>query len=177
MEPRYSEKMMRKHLLANYEKGEDSDTMKEMLELNKISVGLLKALPGPQVARGTKPVGASLSIPMDSSRGKLGDDALIHQTDPNGQFKTHNRIKGTPRSTPRSENPTLQMSEPPSSTFNSKMPHVPQLPVPKPTPAPVEGPTPRHLSQAGPETEGPMPHKFPQTGALEQVARTPAQQQ
>ena len=177
MEPRYSEKMMRKHLLANYEKGEDSDTMKEMLELNKISVGLLKELPGPQVARGKKPVGASLSIPMDSSRGKLGDDALIHQTDPNGQFKTHNRIKGTPRSTPRSENPTLQMSEPPSSTFNSKMPHVPQLPVPKPTPAPVEGPTPRHLSQAGPETEGPMPHKFPQTGALEQVARTPAQQQ
>ena len=32
---------------------------------------------------------------------KLGDDALIHRTDGNGEFKGHGRIKGTPRGTPR----------------------------------------------------------------------------
>ena len=176
VEPRYSEKHMRKHLLANYEKGEDSDSMKEMKELSKISIGSLKELPGPQVAKGLMPIGMGMPTPPSSSRGKQGDDALIHRTDPSGQFKTHSRVKGTPRGEGGQDLPQST-----SAAIGGKVPPVPTLPVPTPTPAPVEGPTPRTLSM--PQEEGPsvQPHSLqsfaPKPHAQEQVAQTPAEQQ
>ena len=157
VEPRYTEKMIRQHLLANYEKGEDSNAMKEMKELSKISIGSLKELPGPQVAKGTKPIGFTLQTPPQSSRDKLGDDALIHKTDGNGEFKGHGRIKGTPRITPRAGPGVNNIQPTPLPAVGNNTPYkVPSLPLAKPTPLPQEGPTPRHLAVANAEVkEGP----------------------
>ena len=129
--------------------------MKEMKELSKISIGSLKELPGPQVAKGTKPIGFTLQTPPQSSRDKLGDDALIHKTDGNGEFKGHGRIKGTPRITPRAGPGVNDIQPTPLPAVGNDTPYkVPSLPLAKPTPLPQEGPTPRHLAVANRRGQG-----------------------
>ena len=93
-----------------------------------------------------------MPTPPQSSREKLGDDALIHRTDGNGEFKGHGRIKGTPRGTPRSgpeSNNVQPTALPQIGSGGGGAYQVPKLPLEKPTPMPQEGPTPRHLAVGG----------------------------
>jgi hypothetical protein len=117
----YSENKMRKHLLADYEADATlaQDSVGEAKQANKMSLGSLKNLPGPSIAKNPMsnqgqlpPVPLAFQNPTPrseggmTSRSRMGDAALIRQTDASGNVSGHAsipnptpRMSGTPRLT------------------------------------------------------------------------------
>ena len=142
----YSENKMRKHLLADYEA--NASNMEENLAVSgnksRLKLSMLKELPGPSVVKNPNSGQGQLPpVPlafqpgtarsenggMNTSRSRMGDSALIRQTDPTGNFQSHTQLQNpTPRGsgTPRLNN-FASASASSSSTTTSTGAVVPSL--------------------------------------------------
>ena len=194
----YSENKMRKHLLADYEADQSAMTsdLAEAGQASRLKLGSLSQLPGPSIATNPMknqgqlppvplafsptPRGEGQSADGMTSRSRMGDAALIRQTDPTGNFSGHAPIQnptprgiaGTPRlhddSSPATSSssssgfktstgamvPTLSTGSVPSySSSSSSPPKQQQVQLTNQNATMPTGPVPQYVPAQNPATQ------------------------